>query len=387
MTRTPRVLHVITGLASGGAERQLAALLPHLPETCDVVCLTNPGKVADRLRAGGHWVRDLGMHSNKDVPAVLELAAMIRDGRYDVVHTHLYRALLYGRIAARLAGVKAIVATEHSLGHTLIEGRPKDRPGVRGIYRAAERLGSVTIAVSPTVAGYLRGWGIDRIDVIPNGLDLAEFRFDETARRQARKIVGISPEARVIGGVGRLEAGKRFDVLIEAAAGIGDAVVLLVGAGPERERLEALARDRIPGRAHFTGDVGGGVLDIRDLLSAMDVFASPSAEETFGLAALEAVACGLPVVYADSPALDGLDGPEALDGSRRLSGPGGRLTKAESRADAFRAALTAALGRLEPGASDRSAPLESLSRYGIADQALRISELYRRVLAGSRVPA
>jgi glycosyltransferase involved in cell wall biosynthesis len=367
-----RVLHIITGLASGGAERQLASLLKHLPESCDVVCLTNPGKVADRIRADGFPVRDLAMPSNKDVRAVLELTGLIREGRYDLVHTHLYRAHLYGRLAARLAGVKAIVATEHSLGHTLIEGRPKDRPGVRLIYRAAERLGRATIAVSPTVAEYLRAWGIERVSVIPNGIDVADFRYDEPARQQARKVVGIAPDAVVVGAVGRLEASKQFDVLIEAVAGIQQAVLLLVGAGPERERLEILAARQMPGRALFTGDVGGGALSIKDLLSAMDVFASPSAEETFGLAALEAVSCGLPVVYADSPALDGLDDPDW------------RCVKVPSLAGPFHEALTYLLDRAP---LDRSTPPESLSRYGIAEQAARISELYRRVLDGAPVPS
>ena len=63
------------------------------------------------------------MRGNTDAAALPRLVRLIRAGRYDLVHTHLYRACVYGRIAARLAGVRHIVATEHSLGERCIEGR------------------------------------------------------------------------------------------------------------------------------------------------------------------------------------------------------------------------------------------------------------------------
>lgn len=153
-----RALHVITGLGVGGAEQQLRLLLRHLPVECDVVTLTNPGPVADGLRADGVRVIHLGMRGNRDLSAVGRLTRLIRDGRYDLVHTHLYRACVYGRIAARLAGVRAAVATEHSLGRAEIEGRPLTR-GIRALYLSTERLGAATVAVSSTVAGRLRDWG------------------------------------------------------------------------------------------------------------------------------------------------------------------------------------------------------------------------------------
>lgn len=150
-----RALHVITGLGVGGAERQLRLLLRHLPVECDVVTLTNPGAVAEELRSDGIRVTHLGMRGNRDLSAVGRLARLIRDGRYDVVHTHLYRACVYGRVAARLAGTRATVATEHSLGRAEIEGRPLTR-SIRALYLTTERLGAATVAVSSTVAGRLR---------------------------------------------------------------------------------------------------------------------------------------------------------------------------------------------------------------------------------------
>lgn len=111
-----RVLQVITGLGVGGAEHQLRLVLPRLAGEPAVVTLTNPGPVATAIRAAGIPVHDLGMRGNRDLTAIPRLAAFIRSGRFDVVHTRLYRACVYGRVAARLAGVRAVVATEHSLG-------------------------------------------------------------------------------------------------------------------------------------------------------------------------------------------------------------------------------------------------------------------------------
>lgn len=153
-----RTLHVITGLGTGGAEQQLRLLLRHLPVHSDVVTLTNPGTVARGLTADGIRVVHLGMTGNRDLGALPRLTKFVRDGRYDLVHTHLYRACVYGRFAARLAGVRAVVATEHSLGERRMEGRPLSA-GVRALYLAGERVGRATLAVSPSVAERLVRWG------------------------------------------------------------------------------------------------------------------------------------------------------------------------------------------------------------------------------------
>lgn len=197
-----KALHVITGLGAGGAEQQLRLLLRHLPVRCDVVTLTNPGAVAEGLRADGVHVRNLGMRGNRDLGAVPRLARLIRRGSYDLVHTHLYRACVYGRIAARLAGT-TVVATEHSLGRAEIEGRPLTR-GTRELYLRTERLGAATVAVSDTVAGRLRDWGVPaaRIHTVPNGVDAAAFRFDAGLRRSTRALLGLPGTAFVVGGVG-----------------------------------------------------------------------------------------------------------------------------------------------------------------------------------------
>jgi glycosyltransferase involved in cell wall biosynthesis len=363
-----RVLHVITGLGAGGAEHQLRLLLRYGTAESEVVALTNPGAVADAIRADGVPVHELGMRGNRDLTAVPRLVGLIRAGRFDIVHTHLYRACLYGRIAARLAGVRHVVATEHSLGDGLIEGRRTTR-GVRVLYRAAERFaGGPTIAVSHAVERRLIGWGVrpDRIRVIPNGIDAAELSFEPALRRAFRARHGIAPDATVVGGLGRLEPTKRFDVLIDAVRDLPGATLLLVGDGSARAALESRARDAgVADRVVFAG----AEPHARDALCAMDILASPSEQETFGLAVLEGLAAGLPVFYTTCPPLDGLEDPSAAP----------QATKLPADAAHFRAALARELSTLDAatsGAPRRYPVPPAVTTHDIKRLATTLDDLY-----------
>ncbi|MFD6336496.1 glycosyltransferase [Streptomyces sp. NPDC060131] len=379
-----KVLHIITGLGIGGAEQQLRLLLRQLPTRSEVITLTNPGAVAEGIVADGVPVTDLDMAGNRDVGALPRLARLIKRGRYDLVHTHLYRACLYGRFAARIAGVRTIVATEHSLGAVQIEGRPLSA-GARGLYLAGERLGTATVAVSATVARRLERWGVrpDRIHVVPNGIEVGRFAYDETARRTARARLGVPENAFVVGGVGRLTGSKRFDRLVRAVAELPGARLLLVGDGPERDRLLRLARergaaDRImlhgscqdppppppPPSAALPRQHGP---DLPSLLAAMDVFVSTSHDEAFGLAVVEGLAAGLPVLHVTCPALQDLPA-DAAPGARRVSGsvPG----------------LVDELRRFEE-AGPRRLPVPPAARhYDIAHSARQLMTVYENAVRG-----
>ncbi|MFJ1577580.1 MULTISPECIES: glycosyltransferase [unclassified Streptomyces] len=379
-----KVLHIITGLGIGGAEQQLRLLLRQLPTRSEVITLTNPGAVAEGIVADGVPVTDLDMAGNRDLGALPRLARLIKRGRYDLVHTHLYRACLYGRFAARIAGVRTIVATEHSLGAVQIEGRPLSA-GARGLYLAGERLGTATVAVSATVARRLERWGVrpDRIHVVPNGIEVGRFAYDETARRTARARLGVPENAFVVGGVGRLTGSKRFDRLVRAVAELPGARLLLVGDGPERDRLLRLARergaaDRImlhgscqdppppppPPSAALPRQHGP---DLPSLLAAMDVFVSTSHDEAFGLAVVEGLAAGLPVLHVTCPALQDLPA-DAAPGARRVSGsvPG----------------LVDELRRFEE-AGPRRLPVPPAARhYDIAHSARQLMTVYENAVRG-----
>ncbi|MGG7573661.1 glycosyltransferase [Streptomyces sirii] len=429
-----KVLHVITGLDMGGAEQQLRLLLRRLPAQCEVVTLTGPGPVADGIEADGTPVTHLGMTGDRDLTVLPRLSALIRAGGYDLVHTHLYRACVYGRIAARMAGVRAVVATEHSLGDAVIEGRRLTR-GVRALYRATERLGAATVAVSDTVAARLLRWGVPerRIHVVHSGIEAHRFGFDPAARALVRTRLGLPLDAFVVGGAGRLVPGKRFDVLVRAVTQLPGVHLLLAGEGPERETLRRTAEQFGSGdRIHLLGAVGdassvsaappgtvgdassvsaappgavgdassvsaappgavgyaAGVQaawagaappsaapgcrpDIPGLLSALDVFVSPSPDEAFGLAVLEALASGLQVLYGSCPAVEDLPADQA-PGARRFS-PG-----VHELGTALRE-----LRRNEPG---RLPVPPVVRRYDIARSAEALMSVYEQAVATAAPP-
>ena len=361
-----RVLHVITGLGVGGAEMQLWSMARHSQHDTDVVTLYNPGAMAERLRGDGISVRDIGMRKNTEVPALLKLHSIMREGRYDVVHAHLYRAQIYARPAARLARVRAVVTTEHSIGETHIERR-KMSTGVRALYLGSELFSDATIAVSDTVRERLQKWGVPgrKITVIPNGLDFSRVEFDADARGRVRAEHGIPADAFVVGVLGRLDPIKRFDMVIEAAAPLLDDQhkLLIVGDGSERAHLEQVARGSGAGKhVIFAGERH----DVGAMLSALDLFVASSSQETFGLSVLEALANGLPALYTVCPALDDV--------------PTSRGRQVEGNAQALRAELEQEL-RKPPG--PREPAPEVREHYGIESVSARIDALYERIVSRS----
>lgn len=356
-----KVLHVITGLGVGGAELQLRSILQHTRHDADVVALYNPGEVAGMIASDGVRVRDMGMTSNTQLGTVLRLRQVIREGRYDVVHTHLYRACIYGRVAARLAGTRVVVSTEHSIGETHLERR-RMTWGVRALYLGTDLCSNATIAVSETVAERLVNWGMhpDKIEVIPNGVDFGRVEFDPSARERVRREHGIADGSRVVGVLGRLDPNKRFDLVIEAMAPLleGGTTLLIVGDGADRSRLEALARDRgVAGNVVFAGERH----DVSAMLSAFDLFVASSKQETFGLSVLEALANGLPVLYTTCPALTGIDTVRA----RQVAG------EPEALRCEIGAEIAARRGRADEPAIRQC--------YGIEAVTGRIDDLYERL--------
>ncbi|MFI6515348.1 glycosyltransferase [Spirillospora sp. NPDC050679] len=355
-----RVLHIITGLDRGGAERQLLLLLRHLPVANEVAVLTGAGALTGEVEALGIPVHRIGMKGNTDLAALPALVRLIRRGRYDVVHTHLYRACVFGRVAARLAGVRRVIATEHSLGDGHIEGRATTG-AVRRLYRATERLGTTTVAVSATVEDRLSAWGVprSRMVMIPNCVDAAAFAYRPDRRAAARRRLGIGERDFVVGTVGRLVPTKRVEVLIDAMALTSAAKLLIVGDGPLAASLERYAaRSPAASRIIFAGEAG----DVAQELSAMDVFATASVQETFGLSVLEALANGLPVLYSVCPALEDL--------------PAGQAPSAE-RLPALAEPYGAAIERWARRRPARSAPPPAVERYGVTAQVARLTALYR----------
>jgi glycosyltransferase involved in cell wall biosynthesis len=303
------------------------------------------------------------MTRNTQLGALLRLRSIIADGRYDVVHTHLYRAQIYARPAARLAGAPVVLTTEHSIGETHIERRKMTR-SVRALYLTSELFSDATIAVSDIVKDRLVRWGVrpGKVTIIPNGVDTDELGFDAEARDRVRAQFGISPKTYVIGALGRLDPNKRVDLTMEAAAPmLGEKCkILVIGRGEDQPRLEAAA-ERLGVTEHVIW--GGYQADTTAMLSAFDLYVAASLQETFGLSVLEALASGLPVLYTTCPALDGIQTERA----RMVAGT----------PDALRDEIRK---EFDTGPRPRIADSKVFEKYGIESVVSRIDDLYEKIL-------
>ncbi len=298
---------------------------------------------------------------------------------YDVLHTHYW---LSGWVGLLLRGHHPMpwVANFHTLGAIKRLVRPGEREPERRI-QTEERVllrADASISLNPHERDEMvRLCGADprRISVIPAGVD-ADL-FQPVDRAEARRRLGLTPEGPVVLYVGRLERLKGIDILLQAAALLQDVQglrVLVVGGNPsedrERARLEAETRRLgVERMVRFEGPVKQEALPA--YYSAADVCVVPSYYESFGLVAVEAQACGTPVVAARAGGLaytvrDGVTG--YLIPERR----------AELYADRIRTLLADTPLRARMGDAARKA-VAPLTWGAMAE---RIGEVYRQVVAG-----
>jgi glycosyltransferase involved in cell wall biosynthesis len=198
--------------------------------------------------------------------------------------------------AAKLAGVPAVVHSEHGYEMDMFAGLPMRR---RLFRRAAYVMTDAIFAVTRELRDFhaRQAWiRPERMGVLYNGVDTQRFSPSKETRIAMRKELSLPEESFVIGTVGRLVPIKDQQTLLKAAALLSrsgiDARVLLVGSGPERERLQGQAAGALEGRVCFAGDSSR----VPEMLNAMDVFVLPSLNEGMSNTLLEAMACGLPVL-------------------------------------------------------------------------------------------
>jgi glycosyltransferase involved in cell wall biosynthesis len=217
------------------------------------------------------------------------LVRLLRRQPVHILHTHLFGSNTWGRVLGRLAGVPMVIAHEH---WSTKSGREAQIDHV--LYRLSDRV-LVPSEESKRVVMSSDRIPAERISVIYNGVDIAKFG-DMYDTDETRRELGVQPGTRLIGYVGRLthEKGGQ-DLLVRAVArarqGGRDVRLVVVGDGPMRADLEALAAN-LGEPVIFTGLRA----DVARLLAAMDIFVLPSLHEALPIAALEAMATGLPVI-------------------------------------------------------------------------------------------
>ncbi len=291
-----RVLHVINHLDLAGAEKLVANLalrMKALGVNAGVCALQiRDGCLASQLRDGGVFLH-AGSSSPYSPRQIAVIRALLSHRRFDVVHSHLFPALAW--VPPGVAGLSSkpvILTTEHST--TNRRRRPFLRPIDAFLYRPYAAVACVSEQTRVALLEWLPSLAPKSL-VVENGIALADFRPDAPP-----SFSGLQGRQPLLLCIGRLVEQKGQDILIRALAQIPDARLVLVGEGPRRSDLESLAaRLGLSGRITFTGVSN----DLRPLLASADVYVQPSRREGFGLAAVEAMAAGRPVVASDVPGL------------------------------------------------------------------------------------
>jgi len=290
------VIHIVQRMAPGGIENLVAEFMRSAGDL-DSHVISLEGGASDLIRA---WPRlsalsdrltAMGKDSGVFPTLVPRLVSLLRARRPTAVMCHGVGPLLYGGLAARLAGVPVRLQIEHD-GWSLQS--PKNiRLHRLGLGLAKSRLVAVSDAVSDVLQ---RLYPNHPIAMVNNGVDTERFRPADQTRSRLR--LGLPTGVKLIGSIARLETVKGQDILVDAMARLegpdADQIHLaLVGHGSQAEALKAQAAGLgLSDRIHFLGHRD----DSAELLPCFDLFCLPSRAEGLPLAILEAQSVGLPIV-------------------------------------------------------------------------------------------
>jgi len=295
-----KVLWLIKGLGVGGAEKLLVMSLPYLNwKVFDyqlAFFLKSKSQLVPEFERAGVPVFCLNSESSLDFRVLFRLVRLLRKQEIDILHVFSPYAGIVGRLAARLAGVKAVVYTEHS---TLENQNALGRVGNILTYP----LNNATIGVSQAVLHSVLRWQLVRrgtFQTIHNGVDLNALDTNRVSPDQIKKSLGIDPQHRVVGNVANLRPAKGHMYLLQAARLVlnqyPEVTFVVVGRetvkGYLRQLEEVAERLDIRDRILFTGFRPDAI----QITSAFDVFVLSSLWEGFGIVLLEAMALGKPVI-------------------------------------------------------------------------------------------
>jgi glycosyltransferase involved in cell wall biosynthesis len=310
-----RILHVITSLDVGGAQKHLLSLASGLKRrghTADVAFFKNP-TLEGEFRRAGIEVFDLGAKGAFSPTLLPRLVRLLRGGRYDILHTHLLKADAYGVVAGIVAGTRLRIASKHN------DERVLRKPVVAVAHGALSRLNHRVVVLSDYVGRYMAEMGRvdrDRITRVYYGLPPTSAATPEDGRR-VRAELGVAPDVPLVATVGRLTEQKGLICLLRAMAvlrqSVPEARLLIVGDAQDgrEEYKQALLHAR---QELALGDavVFTGVRDdVPAVLRAADLFVMASLWEGFGLVFLEAMAAGCPIVATNVSAI-----PEVVEDGR-----------------------------------------------------------------------
>jgi len=371
MTAVP-VLYAVSHMKVGGAQQHLLEVLKRLDRRAFAPALyalhVRPehaylaeARALDVEIIDGHVPESL--RGPALLGPVVQLARQLRRRRIAIVHSYLFHANVVGTLAARLARTPVALVSKRSLDLYPNRG---DLAACRLANRLADRVTANSDAVKRHVHR-VEGCPLDRIIVIPNGIDLG--RIMTAAPEGHAPLADSRP---VIGTIGRLSPKKGQEDLLSAAALIltrmPEVRVVLVGDGPLDGELRKQAHDLgIENRVRFLGAVADGAR----LLPLLDVYVLPSHIEGMSMGLIEAMAAGRPIVATDA----GGNAENVIDGVSGLIVP----PRAPDRlADAILTLLKDPERARAMGAAARQRARE---HFTVDTMVQRLERLYRECLA------
>jgi glycosyltransferase involved in cell wall biosynthesis len=356
-----------------GVKRLFAWMIPRFDQArfeVSLVSLRRKDLSEETLDALGIDITYL--HKSKFDPSTLPALLKVIDRKHiDVLHLHGYGATTFGRAAAAMRGIPAILHEHANL---------TDTPWFQKIAdRALERYTDIAIAVSRSTADFVINARLiqpQKVKVIYLGAPHEEFSLARTSEEiaESRRQLGIAPGDFAIGTVTRLHESKGNSYLVDAARLVldrrPDARFLLVGEGPLRAPLEEQAR-RLGLGERFV--FSGFVRDVAAALSAFDLSVFPSLWEGTPLTVFEALASGKPIVATDADGLIDVltDRRDARIVSKRDAG---------ALAGAILELMNDSAERIRLAAEAR----KTSERYDITAFVKKMEQLYVRLSNGSR---
>lgn len=296
MEKRHNILHLVLNLNIGGLEWVVINLLKKLDKdrfNPFVACLLNGGTLVNEVKGLGFELDILNKPDRLDFSVSLRLAKILKEKSIDLIHTHNTGAYLYGGIAAKLSG-SAIVHTEHG----------RFFPDKKRLM-LTERIFSTFTHKIVTVSEDLKNKLVkfekinpEKIDVIPNGIDMDLFKpMEKQLVEQKKGELGLSKDDFIIGNVGRLAPVKDHKNLIKAFKLVNNEIpqskLLIVGDGPFRKELIDFSKNvGVEKDILFLGERN----DIPQILNVFDIFVLSSKSEGGSLSLLEAMAAKRPVV-------------------------------------------------------------------------------------------